>query len=325
MPCKTTSAALVLALIAPAAFAQPDTALYPQRPVTVVVPTGAGSGPDVLVRKLGEKLSRMLGQPFIVENRPGGNGMLGANAVARAAADGYTLLLAWDGMMAINPILYPKLNYDPQKDFAPISAMGRTPFVLAAHPSFAPNTLQEFIALAKANPGKIDYGSAGVGSVHQMAMEALAAQAGIRLMHVPYSGGPAELKDIVGGQVPIGFIGIAPALPFLKNGQLKALAVLGQERDPELPAIPTVVETLPGYSIDGSWLGLFAPARTPDGIVGRLSGDINGFLKEKDVADFLSREGIVPMGLGPAETRQLIRDDTARYKDVIEKTGIHIE
>ncbi len=322
---KAAPAMLVLAMLGSAAFAQSDPALYPQRPVAVVVPTGAGSGPDVLVRKIGEKLSGTLGQPFIVENRPGGNGMLGANAVARAAADGYTLLLAWDGMMAINPILYPKLNYDPQKDFVPISAMGRTPFVLAAHPSFAPNTLREFITLAKAHPGEIDYGSAGVGSVHQMAMEALAEQAVIRLVHVPYSGGPAELKDIVGGQVPIGFIGIAPALPFLKSGQLKALAVLGQERYPQLPAIPTVVETLPGYSIDGSWLGLFAPARTPDGIISRLSSNINRLFKEKDVLDFLAGEGIVPMGLGPAETRQLIRDDTARFKHIIETTGIHIE
>ena len=138
-----------------------------------------------------------------------------------------------------------------------------------------------------------------------MAMEALAAQAGIRLVHVPYGGGPAELKDIVGGQVPIGFIGIAPALPFLKGGQVKALAVTGQELYPQLPSIPTVAETLPGYSIDGSWLGLFAPARTPDAIVGKLSDDINGLFKEKDILDFLADQGIVPMGLGPAETRRL--------------------
>lgn len=325
MSFKAASAALVLAMTYCTAFAQSDPAFYPQRPITVLVPTGAGSGPDVLVRKIGEKLSHTLGQPFIVENRPGANGMLGANAVVRAAADGYTLLLAWDGMMAINPVLYPKINYDPQKDFAPISAMGRTPFVLAAHSSFAPNTLGEFIATAKANPGQINYGSAGVGSVHQMAMEALAAQAGIRLVHVPYGGGPAELKDIVGGQVPIGFIGIAPALPFLKGGQVKALAVTGQERYPQLPSIPTVAETLPGYSIDGSWLGLFAPARTPDAIVGKLSDDINRLFKEKDILDFLADQGIVPMGLGPAETRRLIRDDTARFKEIIEKTGIRIE
>jgi len=325
MPFRAASAALVLAMVCSTAFAQSGPALYPQRPITVIVPTGAGSGPDVLVRKIGQQLMGKLGQPFVVENRPGANGMLGANAVARSAADGYTLLLAWDAMMAINPVLYPRIDYDPQKDFAPISTMGRTPFVLAANPSFAPNTLREFIAFAKANPGKINYASAGAGSVHQMAMEALAAQAGISLVHVPYGGGPAELKDIVGGQVPIGFIGIAPALSFLKNGQLKALAVTGQERYPQLPAIPTVAETLPGYSIDGSWLGLFAPGKTPDAIIGKLSRDINGLLKEKDVLEFLADQGIVPMGLGPAATRRLIRDDAARFKDIIEKTGIHIE
>jgi tripartite-type tricarboxylate transporter receptor subunit TctC len=315
----------VMAIAGSASLAQTDAAHYPQRPITVIVPTGAGSAPDVLVRKIGQGLAPTLGQPFIVENRPGGNGTLGANAVARAAPDGYTLLLGFDSTMTINPALYPSLSYDPQKDFTPITAMGRTPFVLVANPSFPPNTLQEFIAFAKANPGKINYASAGVGSLHQLSMEDLAARVGIHLVHVPYSGGPAELRDIVGGQVPIGFIGIAPALPLIKSGQLKALAVQGKQRFRDLPAVPTVDETLPGYAIEGSWLGLFAPAGTPDAIVNKLSTQINQLLKDKAIDDFLISEGIVPMGLGPAAFRELIRDDTARYKSIIEKTGIHIE
>ncbi len=316
---------LAMAIACSAAFAQSDPDQYPQRPITVVVPTGAGSAPDVLVRKIGQELNKTVGQPFVVENRPGAAGMLGANAVARAAPDGYTLLMAWDSMMAINPTLYRHLNYDPQKDFAPITVMGRTEFVLVANPSFAPNTLQEFIDLAKSNPGKINYGSAGVGEVHHIAMEALAAQAGIHLVHVPYGGGPAELTDIVAGHVPVGIIGMAPALPFLKGGQLKALAVLEEHRSPTLPSVPTVAETLPGYSIQGSWLGLFAPAATPEAIVSKLNSNINRLLKEKELADFLLGQGIIPMGMSPAEFRQLIRSDTVRFRDIIEKTGIHIE
>jgi tripartite-type tricarboxylate transporter receptor subunit TctC len=305
--------------------AQTDAAHYPQRPITIIVPTGAGSAPDVLMRKIGQGLAPTLGQPLIVENRPGGNGTLGANAVARAAPDGYTLLLGFDSTMTINPTLYPSLSYDPQKDFTPIDAMGRTPFVLVANPSFPPNTLQEFIAFAKANPGKINYGSAGVGSLHQLSMEDLAAQVGTHLVHVPYSGGPAELRDIVGGQVPIGFIGIAPALPLIKNGQLKALAVQGKQRLRDLPTVPTIDETLTGYAVEGSWLGLFAPARTPDAIVDKLSTQINRLLADRATDDFLLSEGIVPMGLGPAAFRTLMRDDTARYKSIIENNGIHIE
>lgn len=317
--------ATVMAITGSASLAQTNAAPYPQRPITVIVPTGAGSGPDVLVRKIGQSLARTLGQPFIVENRPGGNGTLGANAVARAAPDGYTLLLGFDSTMTINPTLYRNLSYDPQKDFTPINAMGRTPFVLVANHSFAPNTLQEFIAFAKANPGKINYGSAGVGSLHQLSMEELSSQVGIHLVHVPYSGGPAELRDILAGQVSIGFIGIAPALPLIKSGQLKALAVQGKHRFRDLPAVPTVDETLPDYTIEGSWLGLFAPAGTPDAIVNTLSTQINRLLRDKAIDDFLTSEGIVPMGLGPAAFRELIRHDTARYKSIIKRTGIHIE
>jgi tripartite-type tricarboxylate transporter receptor subunit TctC len=316
--------ATIMAIAGSVALAQTDAAHYPQRPVTIIVPTGAGSGPDVLVRKIGQSLTPTFGQPFIVVNRPGGNGTLGANAVAHAAPDGYMLLLGFDSTMTINPALYPSISYK-QSDFTPINAMGRTPFVLVAHPSFAPNTLQEFIAFARANPGKVNYGSAGVGSLHQLSMEELAAQVGIHLVHVPYSGGPAELRDIVAGQVPIGFIGITPALPLIKSGQLKALAVQGKHRFRDLPRVPTVDETLPGYAIEGSWLGLFAPAGTPETIVNKLSTQINRLLGDKAIDDFLTSEGIVPMGLGPTAFHELIRDDTARYKSIIEKTGIHIE
>ena len=298
---------------------------YPNRPITVIVPTGGGSAPDLLARTIGQRLQPKLGQPLIIENRPGAAGMLGATAVARSAPDGYTLLLAWDGMMAINPSLYRRMNYDPQKDFVPIASLGRVEFVLVAHPSFAPSSLNEFIALAKSKPGKIDYASAGIGEVHHIAMEELAAQAGIHLSHVPYKGGPAELNDILGGHVPLGFIGLTPALPLLKSSQLKAIAVLGHQRSHHLPSVPTVAETLPGYNIEGSWLGLFAPAGTPASVVQRLNSSIVEITKKQDFTEFLTTQGMIPMHLDVAQFGQLIRDDTARFHDIVSKLGIRIE
>jgi tripartite-type tricarboxylate transporter receptor subunit TctC len=292
--------------------------------VTVVVPTGAGAAPDLLARKLGQDLAPRLGGSFVVENRPGAAGMIGATTVARSSPDGHTLLLAWDGMMAINPSLYPQINYNPQTDFLPIAALGRVEFVLVAHPSFAPNTLAELIAAAKAAPAKFNYGSAGVGEVHHIAMEALAAQAGIQLTHVPYKGGPAELNDIMGGHVPFGFIGLTPALPLLKSGNIKAIAVLGRRRSEHLPAVPTVAEALPGYSIEGSWLGLFAPAGTPSEVVQRLNSETNKLIKERQFIDFMVGQGMVPMELSVSQFAELIRSDTARFRDIITKLGIHI-
>lgn len=319
---RLTSAVLMASIAVFSAAAQSS---YPARPVTIIVPTGAGSAPDLLARKIGQRLSDRLAQPFVIDNRPGAAGMIGAAAVAKSPPDGHALLMAWDGMMAINPILYKQISYDVQKDFLPVTTLGRVEFVLVAHPSFAPNSLAELIAAAKANPGKIDYASAGVGEVHHIAMEALAAQAGIRLSHVPYKGGPAALNDILGGHVPIGFIGLTPALPMLKDGKLKAIATLGQQRSRHLPSVATVAETLAGYNIQGSWLGLLAPAGTPDAAVLRLNEEVNRLLQDKDVSDFLISQGIIPMGSSPGEFMQLIRDDTARFRDIIGKANIRIE
>jgi tripartite-type tricarboxylate transporter receptor subunit TctC len=315
---------IAIAFVPSITYAQSASSTYPVRRITIIVPTGAGSAPDVLTRKIGEVLSNTLRKPVVVENKPGAAGILGANAVAQAAPDGYTLLMAWDGMMCINPILYPSLSYDPQKNFTPISAMGRVEFVLVANPSFAPNNLPELIALAKANPGKINYGSAGVGEVHHIAMAAIAAQADIRLVHVPYAGGPAELNDIVADHVPIGFIGLTPAMGFLKSGRLKALAVLGDKRLAELPSVPTVAETLPGFSIQGSWLGLFAPAGTPNTIINKLNRMIIEALKKPEISTFLVKDGVLPMGTSPEEFRKLIQNDTARFREVIQKADIRI-
>ena len=322
---RITSALLLCSVAGFSAQAQSEASSYPKRPVSLIVPTGGGSAPDLLARKIGQHLSGTLGQPFVIDNRPGAAGMIGATAVAKSSPDGHTLLMAWDGMMAINPLLYRQINYDAQKDFVPITTLGRVEFILVAHPSFAPNSLSELIDAAKLNPGKIDYASAGIGEVHHIAMEAFAAQAGIRLSHVPYKGGPAALNDVMGGHVPIAFIGLTPALPLLKSGKLKALASLGPARSRHLPSVPTVAETLPGYAIQGSWLGLFAPSGTPESVVLRLNAEINKFLKNEEFSGFLVSQGIVPMGSSSAEFVQLIRDDTARFRAIIDKVNIRIE
>lgn len=320
---RFTTALMLSALAVISAQAQSEP--YPTRPVTIIVPTGAGSAPDLLARKLGQRLAEMMGQSFVIDNRPGAAGMIGAAAVAKSQPDGYTLLMAWDGIMAINPILHRQITYDVRKDFVPITTLGRVEFVLVAHPSFAPNSLDELIAAAKGKPGKIDYASAGVGEVHHIAMEALARQAGIRLSHIPYKGGPASLNDVIGGHVPICFIGLTPALPLLKDGKLKALATLGDRRSRHLPSVPTVGETLKGYSIEGSWLGLFARAGTPDKAVSQLNAAINRVLQEPEFANFLISQGIVPMGSSSAEFARLIDNDTTRFRAIIEAANIRIE
>jgi tripartite-type tricarboxylate transporter receptor subunit TctC len=298
---------------------------YPTRQIMMIVPTGAGSAPDLLARKVGQTLSTTLGRSFVIENRPGASGAVGAAAVARAEPDGYTLLLAWDTIITVNPSLYKKLSYDPQKDLIPVAALGRAEFVLVAHPSFAPNTVSELIAAAKARPGQINYASAGIGEVHHLAMAMLAAQTGIQIVHVPYRGGPAELNDIMAGHVPIGFIGLTPALPLLQSRQIKALATLGDTRSVHLPSTPTVTETLPGYTIEGAWFGLFAPMGTPAAIVDRLNAEVSKLLKDREFTEFLVTQGIVPLPLNRPQFETLIKDDTTRFSDIIKKLDIQIE
>jgi tripartite-type tricarboxylate transporter receptor subunit TctC len=298
---------------------------YPSKPVHVIVPTGAGSAPDVLVRTMGQKLLPQWGQAVVVENRPGASGMIGADTVAKAQADGYTLLMAWDGMMSINPILYRKISYSPQQDFVPITAVGRVEFALVAHPSFAASTVLELIAAAKAQPGKINYASPGAGEAHHIAMEALKSQAAIDLVHVAYKGGPAALNDVLAGHVSVAFIGLTPALPHIRAGKLKILAVLGEKRSQLLPDVPTVAESLPGYSVQGSWLGFFAPARTPVDIVLKLNRDINALLSIDEIRKFLFEQGIVPMGTTSDEFAKLVRDDTARFRQIIDRANIRLD
>lgn len=268
----------VLCLAAAATTATPTTFAQgplPAKPLRIVVGYPAGQTVDIIARNYAAALTKELGQPVYVDNRAGANGSLGAQEVKKSAPDGSTLLLGTLGQMAINPTLYKKLPYDTLRDFAPVSMVSMGPLLLVANPSFPANDVKELIAYAKARPGKVDFGSGGNGITAHLAMEMFQAQAGIQLNHIPYKGSPAALNDLMGGQVALMFDAVPAALPHVKSGKLKALAISGLKRNPQLPSLPTVDEQgLKGFDVN-SWVGFLAPAGTPPATVDALNAAIH--------------------------------------------------
>lgn len=297
------------ATLAPVASAQN----YPARPVKVVVASVAGSAPDVLARLIAEKLGAALGQPVIVDNKPGAGGVVGIDAVAKAAPDGYTLAIGHDGTMAINTIVYKSLPYDPATDFTAIAPLGLNEFVLVANPKTGVRTLKDMIAYAKAHPGKATYGSAGVGTPNHLFMEQLLKAAGVSMTHVPYKGGAAAVADLVGGQTDFMLSGIAPALPHIKAGKLVPIAVTQPTRSKVLPDVPTAAETIAGFGMK-TWFGLFGPAKLPPAIVQKLNAEVRKVLADKEVQDKLTAQGIVVETGDPATLAATVKSDIARYK-----------
>lgn len=276
---RRTLAAFCLAAAAAAAttpaFAQGTLSDKPDKPLRIVVGYPAGQTVDIIARNYAAALTKELGRPVYVDNRAGANGSLGAQEVKRSAPDGSTLLLGTLGQMAINPTLYKKLPYDTLKDFAPVSMVSMGPLLLVANPSFPANDVKELVAYAKARPGKVDFGSGGNGITAHLAMEMFQAQAGIRLNHIPYKGSPAALNDLMGGQVSLMFDAVPSVLPHVKSGKLKALAISGLKRNPQLPALPTLDEQgLKGFDVN-SWVGFLAPAGTPPATVEALNAAIH--------------------------------------------------
>src|SRR6202171_5945928 len=246
---------------------------YPSRSITVVVPFPAGGSADTLARLIGAQLSESLGQAVVVENKPGAGGNLGTDAVAKAAPDGYTLLLT-PSSIAIAPALYAKLPFDPIKDFAPVTLVGSIPMVVVVYPEFPPKTLLELIALAKAKPGEISYASAGNGSTNHLAVELFKIKTGIDMLHVPYRGNPLAVVDVIAGRVPVFFDFVLTGLPHVREGKVRALAVTGAHRPPVLPDVPTVAEAgVPGFEAS-TWFGVYAPAGTKPAIVQKLNAEI---------------------------------------------------
>lgn len=297
---------------------------YPIKPIRMVIPFTPGGSADILGRAMGLELTKAWGQAVVPENVAGAGGSIGADRVAKAAGDGYTLLMGHVGTLAVTPTLYPKLPYDPVKSFTPIAWVARVPNVLVVHPSLPVADLQAFIAYARAHPDKINYSSGGNGSAAHMTMSYLAQQAGLRMQHVPYKGTAPAVNDLVAGQVQALFTGIPAVLAQIKAGQVKALAVSSPERASILPGVPTVAEAaVPGFEAD-QWYGIVGPAGMPRAIVDKLNAQINASLRSPAILERLQGEGAQPMPRSPAEFGELIARDLVRWRKVIKDSGMSL-
>src|SRR6187455_3025087 len=321
---KQLLACLVLTVAASIiAFTAIAQGTYPSRPIKIIAPVQPGGGVDLVARQVGDRLSKALGQPVVIENQSGGGGIVGSQATARAAPDGYTLMIGYVGTHGTNPAVR-KLPYDAVKDFTPVAMVGGTPNILVVPPSVPVKSLAEFAAYVKANPGKVSYGSAGQGTLTHLAMEQLKLAAGLDLAHVAYRGiGPA-ITDILGGQTQALFPGLAAALPHIKAGKMRPLAVTGLKRHPLLPEVPTFDES--GYKgFDGvQWYGIVGPANLPGPIVKRLNEEIGKLLQSPDLAERLSGEALQPMPMTPEQFGQYMRDDIDKWSKLAKDRGIQI-
>jgi tripartite-type tricarboxylate transporter receptor subunit TctC len=310
-------AALTVALLATPALAQN----YPSKPVHIVVPSAAGGGTDIVTRVLAQQLSVSMGQQFVVENRPGAGQMIGIEAVARAAPDGYTLLMA-ASTLAINPVMFKKVTYDAVKDFAPVTQVAALPNVLVVHPSVPAKTVAEFVALAKSKPDQIAYASAGVGTSPHMGMELFKSMAGVSLRHIPYRGTAPAVNDLVGGQVSAMMANVLTAKPQVDGGKLRALGVSGAKRSAGMPDVPTIAEAgVTGYSAL-QWYGLLAPAGTPNDIVVKLQAAVAKALELPDVKERLAADGAEGVGSTPAEFAALIKEELEKWAKVAKDAKI---
>jgi tripartite-type tricarboxylate transporter receptor subunit TctC len=314
---------LCVGLAASAASAEDDA--YPNRPVRVLAAAAPGGNPDVLARLLANRLGEIFGQAFIVENVPGAGGVVAAKRVASAPPDGYTLMVNDSGALAINVAMNPEANYDPIKDFTPITALGTVPTVLVVNPSVPVTTLAQFIALANEKPGKLSYGSAGVGSIHQLTMAIFADRAGIDLLHVPYRGGTALVNGLLTGEIQAGWSGIPNVLPLIANGQLRALCLSVLKRSPSLPNVPTCAEAgFPGFDV-ADMLGLQSSAGVRAKVVLQLQEQVAKALRVRELAERIAALGISVQENGTASYAQFMKDDVERYQQVVKKLHLEIK
>jgi tripartite-type tricarboxylate transporter receptor subunit TctC len=297
---------------------------YPSKPVRFIVTFAAGGGTDLVARAVAPKMSEYLGQPILVENRPGANGAVGAEAVAKSPPDGYTVCVCAAGTMAIGPHL-TKQPFDTLRDFAPASPLATSPFIVTVHPSVKATSIRELVALAKANPGKINFGSSGVGGAPHLSTELFKSMAGVDMVHVAYKGlGPA-MTDLLGGQIQFMLADIGVVAPHLKSGKLRGLAITGRSRSPVFPELPTVAEAgLPGYAA-GTWYGLFAPAGTPAPILARLSAGVREALAVSEVGSALIAQGVEPASMTPEQFAEFTREEHAKWGGLIRSAGIKLE
>lgn len=313
-------AAIGVLVGAMAASAQP--AAYPSKPIKLVVPFSPGGVTDTSGRLIADQLSKRLGQPVIVDNKPGASGNIGTQQVAAADPDGYTLLLGFDGTLVINPHVFDKISFDTEKDFTSIGKIGDAILILVAHPEVPVKTLQDVIKLSKTKPGGLSYGTSGTGGTPHIAGELFKQRTGANLVHIPYKGGGQALIDVLGGSVPLVYTAVAGALQHIKTGKLTAIAVSSAQRVASLPDVPTFIESgVPDFTIS-SWVGLLAPARTPKPVIDKLNTELNAVLNDPDTRARLDTLGITAAPGTPARFAEEISRDLARYGSVVKAAGI---
>ncbi|MFZ3123635.1 MAG: tripartite tricarboxylate transporter substrate binding protein [Acidovorax sp.] len=318
----------VLASLAAGTAALPGAALaqaFPTRPITIVVPFSAGGTTDILARLVGQYLSTELGQPVVVENKAGAGGNIGGQYAAKAAADGYTLFMGTVGTHAINASLYKKMPFDPVKDFAPLTRVANVPNLLVVNPKQPFRTVPEMIAYAKANPGKINFGSPGNGSSPHLSGELFKSMTKVDLTHIPYKGSAPAVTDLLGNQIAIMFDNMPSVIPHVRSGKLHAIAITTSKRSPELPDVPTVAEAgVPGYEAM-SWFGMFAPAATPKPVLDKLSGALAKVLANPEVKKKIADQGGEPVNETPAQFATFIKSESAKWGKVVKESGASLD
>ena len=311
-----------LSILAIAVGASAEEGAYPKRPITMIVTFAAGGSSDVLARAVAASMSRGLGQQVVVDNRPGAGGQIGAELVAHAAPDGYTILFGTNGTLGISPALYEHLRYDPARDLAPVGILHKLPLLLIVNPSLPAKNLPELIAYARKNPGKLSFASAGVGSVSHLAGELFMEDANINILHVPYKGGGAAVPDLISGRVSMMLETIPNALPLAKSGQMRAIGVTTKERSAAAPDIPTLAESgLPDFDVS-AWTGLFVPAGTPAAVIDRLNAETHAIANDTHYVDVVHKMATNVATSSPQEFGTFVRDDVARWTKVIAHAGI---
>jgi len=322
---KTTIRWFAAAVLSVAAVGAAQAQSYPNKPVRLIVPYPAGGTTDIIARLAAQQLSERLKQPFVVENKAGANGAIGSVEVARAPADGYTLLMGTASTHGINSAVYKSLPYDAVKDFAPVTIVASTPNIIAVHPSVPAKNLQELLALAKAQPGKLNYGSTSLGGSPHMSAELLKMMAGVDMVHVPYKGAAPMLTDLMGGQVQVGFDNLPSTINFVRSGKVRAIAVTTPQRWPGAPEIPTVAESgLPGYEVSG-WFGLLAPAGTPPAVLATIQQALAEAVKQPEVNKQMLELGAQPVANTPDAFAKLVQADVAKWRDVVKTTGVKLD
>ncbi len=297
---------------------------YPVKPVRIIVPYAAGGPYDDIVRTLGQRLTEIWGHAVVVENRGGAGGNIGSEAAAKAAPDGYTLLLGNAGPITVNPTLFKKLPYDPQRDLAPVTMVNASRMVLSVHPSLPAKNVKELVALARTRPGQLNFASSGVGNLQHLGMELLRIQAGVTMNHVPYKGAAPAFVDLISGQVDLMFANIVGTMPHLRTGRVRAVAVSSAARSPLLPDVPAVAETYKGFDIP-TWSGIFAPTGTSRDIIAKLNGDLNKVLQRADVKERFANQGSEATPSTPEALAEHVRKETLMYANVIKTAKIVAE